>query len=883
VVRLALAAGGPRKTAAALGALLTVACPGVALSQVDAGADARADAVGDSGPGATDTRVLTPPVALDMPSIAPPPDAPPIVTPIEVGVVLTINERGVVTDVQVVSPGGQPFDRAVVEGAKRFRFHPAMQGGTPIAVRIPFTQRFEPPPPPPVLTPAQPELDALIEGIVVARGTRKAVSGAMVVATEPDTAKKYIAITDLDGIFQLPVPSGKDLQVRVSAPEHERFLQTERLEKNQSLKIKYLIDRKSYGQYEAYVRAETDRTEVSRTTLSGPELTRVPGTFGDPFRVINLLPGVTSAMGLLPLPIVRGSSPGATGILLDGVRMPMLFHLLWGPSVIHPEFIDHVDFYPGGFPVTYGGYTGGILDGVTRAARPDERRVDIDLNLLQAGGFVREPIPAVGATATVAGRIGYPGILLSLLAPDVSLSYWDYQARLDGGHGRHHWTLFAYGAEDVLQRRPAPGAPFQTVLSLLFHRIDLRYEHGNLLSGELVRVVFGYDDTTLGTGTDSQVTGGSSLGNGTWSVNPQLRVHRTLTPWFELTLGAESYDHTVKNPAPPIVAGSPIANNVSMFFNPDGFYSATGALAQGVFRIGDRLKVIPGARGDVYDERQTSSSITQWSFDPRLLARYKLTGPEHRSIYLKGVVGRYHQPPRLFLPIPGLDVSSLQLGLLASTQYSVGAEATLAKTIELDVNTYYNSMDPVLFDLNVNPSAADVQQPQPSFPAWKIPDVLTPEQNRTLSGLYAKRSGRSYGLEVLIRRRQEERLFGWIAYTLSRSERQYTDGWRLFDFDRLHIFNFVAGLRLPRNWEFGTRILYQSGTPLTTIFGSNATRSADQFRVDLRLDKRAVWNRWLLDFYVDIVNTTVAAESGGLVGASSIRYVLPTIGLRGTL
>ena len=35
---------------------------------------------------------------------------------------------------------------------------------------------------------------------------------------------------------------------------------------------------------------------------------------------------------------------------------------------------------------------------------------------------------------------------------------------------------------------------------------------------------------------------------------------------------------------------------------------------------------------------------------------------------------------------------------------------------------------------------------------------------------------------------------------------------------------------------------------------------------DLRIDKRAVWNKWLLDFYVDILNSTVAPESGGIVG-----------------
>jgi hypothetical protein len=65
--------------------------------------------------------------------------------------------------------------------------------------------------------------------------------------------------------------------------------------------------------------------------------------------------------------------------------------------------------------------------------------------------------------------------------------------------------------------------------------------------------------------------------------------------------------------------------------------------------------------------------------------------------------------------------------------------------------------------------------------------------------------------------------------------------------------------------------------------GQNISRSDGQFRLDLRLDKRAVWNNWLLDFYVDIINTTVAEESGGLVGGAPIRYVIPTLGFRGVL
>ena len=831
---------------------------------------------------------LSPPTAVDLPAIELPPDAPPLTATIEVGALLTIDPQGGVAAAEISRSGGAELDRAVLAGVRRFRFHPATREGVAIAVRLPFTQRFEPPPPPPpelALALAHPERDAVIVGIVVTRGTRRAVPEATVVAIDAPTGETEIALTDATGIFQLPVRSGRDLEIRVSAPDHERFVQKERLDPHQRLEVKYLLEQQSYSRYESFVRAPVERTEVSRTQLSGPEITRVPGTFGDPFRVINLLPGVTSAMGLLPLPIVRGSSPGNTGILLDGVRLPLLFHLLAGPSVVHPELIDHVDFYPGGFPVTYGGYTGGIVDGVTRPARPDERRIDVDLNLTQSGGLVRAPLPGPGSgmTATLAGRIGYPGLILGLLAPDVSLSYWDYQARIDGGRGANHFVVFAYGANDDLARRPASGEPLARVATFGFHRLDLRYEHGDARAGELYRVVFGYDRSELGSGAgNGPITGDSGLGNGTWSANPQVRVHRAVRPAIDFTLGIESYAHTINNLAVGTVT-SPVGMQIASVFNPSGFFSQSGAFAEMAWKPTPRLRVLPGVRGDLYDERQGSTSVTQKSLDPRLLARYRLTDPEHGSVFVKGVIGRYHQPPRLFFPIPGLDASSLNLGLLASTQYSVGAEAKLAAATELDINAYYNAMDPILFDLAVNPTASDVQQPQPTHAPWSLPSATNGGRRRVLDNLFKQRVGRSYGIEVLLRRRQAQHLFGWVSYTLSRSERQSDQGFILFDFDRLHVLNVVAGLELPRNWEFGSRVLFQTGTPLTTFFGTNSVRGDSQFRVDLRLDKRAVWNNWLLDFYVDIINTTVAAESGGLVGANSIRYVVPTIGFRAVL
>ena len=61
--------------------------------------------------------------------------------------------------------------------------------------------------------------------------------------------------------------------------------------------------------------------------------------------------------------MVRGSQPSSTGYFLDGIRVPILFHLFLGPAVIHPDFIDTIDFYPGNPPPQYGRLTGGAVEG----------------------------------------------------------------------------------------------------------------------------------------------------------------------------------------------------------------------------------------------------------------------------------------------------------------------------------------------------------------------------------------------------------------------------------------------------------------------------------------------------------------------------------------
>jgi hypothetical protein len=141
--------------------------------------------------------------------------------------------------------------------------------------------------------------------------------------------------------------------------------------------------------------------------------------------------------------------------------------------------------------------------------------------------------------------------------------------------------------------------------------------------------------------------------------------------------------------------------------------------------------------------------------------------------------------------------------------------------------------------------------------------------------------GRIYGAELLIKQQfsracprflRLERCFGWLSYTILRSERrdQPGTGWRLFDFDQTHILTLVLSGLWPHGWQFGIRFRFASGNPVTR-FGTgiydadadlyigvpgpyNGFRMPPFHQLDLRLDKKFTFKRWTLSVYLDIQN-----------------------------
>jgi hypothetical protein len=134
--------------------------------------------------------------------------------------------------------------------------------------------------------------------------------------------------------------------------------------------------------------------------------------------------------------------------------------------------------------------------------------------------------------------------------------------------------------------------------------------------------------------------------------------------------------------------------------------------------------------------------------------------------------------------------------------------------------------------------------------------------------------GRSYGAQLLLRREISKGLFGWVAYTLLRSERRDRPGgdWRLFDFDQTHVLTALASYDLGKGFEVGARFRFATGYPRTPVVGAyydsrrdihqpvlgdiNSERIPSFYQLDVRFAKRFKIGPTELEAYVDVQNVT---------------------------
>jgi TonB family protein len=286
-----------------------------------------------------------------------------------------IDAEGKVSKAEVSKPVGQGFDEAAREAVLQYLFSPAEIDGKPAAIRIEYTLHFVPKTEAARVDGGAGAADAGLwtprrrrprrrptycswSGACARRG--RAIPSPARGHGHPPHARRQgarpgmvVGGTDAEGRFEVKgqprtahAPDGHE-------PRHEpciRDLVAFELTGDKPFEIDCLVlEGAGCRPTRPPVRARKPPPAVTRYELAQPELRVVPGTFGDPLRVVQNLPGVARTPFGLGALVIRGASPNDSGIYVEGHKIPLLYHFLVGPGVLAPELIDRIDFFPGNF------------------------------------------------------------------------------------------------------------------------------------------------------------------------------------------------------------------------------------------------------------------------------------------------------------------------------------------------------------------------------------------------------------------------------------------------------------------------------------------------------------------------------------------------------
>jgi hypothetical protein len=540
------------------------------------------------------------------------------------------------------------------------------------------------------------------------------------------------------------------------------------------------------------------------------------------------------------------------------------------------EMLDRIDFYPGNFSAQYGRAMGGIVDVGLTDPKKDKLHGFVQVDLIDTRALVQGPLFDTGWTFALAGRRSWfdvwLGPVLSATGAGVSVApvYYDYQAILERDLGKRSSIRFAFfGSDDrldiLLKTASASEPDLAGTISTHtgFWRAQALYRSRFSDNTEL-RVV-----GSVGEDYVAFTLGNIFLDVTSWPITSRVEVAQKLEKRltmnvgfdllyapFNLSVQAPPFPKPGQPPAGPFSSQPPLAtHNSSSLFQP-AFYTEWEATPWAGTRI------VPGIRLDYANDTKS------WDIAPRFLVRQDVTRTPRTTI--KGGAGLFAQPPQPqqtngVFGTPGLSSNR-------AYHYDIGVEREFTRNIEASLEGFYKQLDHLV------------------------------EQ-----GLGNTGSGVIYGAETLIRYKPDDRFFGWLAYTLSRSVRRDAPGLplRLSQFDETHILTVLGSYRLGNGWEFGARYRLTSGymyTPQTYGFYDEnigtyvPLQSQPPFNsrlplfhsLDLRVDKtwRFPWGK--IGAYLDVLNVYNQGNVAGIsydYNSTHTSYandlpILPSLGIR---
>lgn len=780
---------------------------------------------------------------------------------------IAIDDKGKVVDAIVQQGAGPAFDQAALSAVKLFMFEPAEIDNKPAPVKITYRYDF-------VFTVEPPTPVINYDGYIKNRFSKQPIAGVKIAIDGVGEAT-----TDEQGFFEFKeVPLGKHI-ITISGPNLTTVTTEEELEKGKKLSVKYALEPKEETEegeaadLEIVVVAPKIQKEVVSTEIKAEEGRRVPGTQGDTLKVVQNLPGVARASFGSGQLVVWGAAPQDTRVYVDGIHIPLLYHGGGLRSVFAGDLVRAINLAPGGYGAEYGRGLGGLVTIDSRALRTTGVHGFVAADVIDAAGMIEAPLSSKTRVA-VAARKGYLDRTLTVAtSKDVGdyvpiPDYYDGQIKLSHDLAQNETVdVLLLASRDTLTRSLKNGDPAQDKSDsnlTTFGRVGVSYKK-QLADGSNVLIApwLGFDhfNTENAYGgapseldTKSTVFGLRSAWRGRMGAHVVGTVGLDVEGSFSslnrrgsVTLPAREGDYTV--------FGQPPSGQVNGDTWETRIFSIAPYAQADIGLFGDRLHIVPGVRVEPYvtgtNHRLPSvpgipgTGVTRQTtaVDPRIAVTYQMVP----RLGFKAAAGGYHQSPQ------ASDLSAVfgnpQLDIQRGYHVLGGATFKLTEHLSLEEVVFYSK------------SSGLVTRSNSSTPL--LAEALVQEGE-----------GRAYGTQILLRQELAAGFFGWVSYTLMKSERKDHEGydWRLFDYDQTHVATVVGSYELGKGFEVGARVRYATGLPRTPVVGAyysarrdlyepqfgqqNSIRIPDFVQADVRLSKRFQGGGWKGEVYVDVQNVT---------------------------
>jgi hypothetical protein len=681
--------------------------------------------------------------------------------------------------------------------------------------------------------------DWTIRGQVFEKGTKRPLSGVQVVVRENDAISD---ISDDSGHFTLPLPDSGTYNLIATAIGAETPATVGiKLEKGLPPPSPVIYLRTSTVLSEVVVSAARNPNRISKSVLTGTEIKQVAGSSGDPLNALQTLPGVATKSGSAPA--VRGSGPGDNAYYVDSLIVGKLFHF-GGLSVFNGDLISDFNLYSAAFSPHYGNVTGAVLDVSLRNPRTDRLGAKLNVSLIGADVLLEGPT-ANNQSFYFAARRSYLDLMIHQVSQKgVTLqipNYSDYQGKyLWDINDSNRVSLHVNGATDKISLQVDGNSDTAKTQPALAGDIAMSD------SANMQAVVW---DSKLSGGANNKLAlermssqmsqSVGSAGSVLIGQNTSLlreKINLPLADDHELSLGT-NYAQTTYD------LNLDFNNQRCTQFNPNCDLTTAPRMqlvdqvsanawdvsAQDRKRIVEHVTLVTGlrhSRDDYLNKPYTEPRLgMEWEWSEQTL--------------LTAGWGKHHQLPNA--QEIARKIGNPYLDYIEAEHSVLGIARTLDADWSWKAETYYKKLNNL---------------------------VVSDSVQNYVNGA----SGKAYGVELLVKKAQTDKLSGWLSLTLAKSERQndLTGEAFRFQYDQPVNTTLVSTYKISEDWTLSGKWNYHTGSPYTPINGTKGTYAdgrpipnyggvnsatlPDYHRIDLRLDRNYVFNTWKLNTYFELNN-----------------------------